>query len=528
MKKENLQFEYSFGGGYTQLALPVEVDTLIPTDESVRLLDWFLEDLNYKKLYQSYSREGRNPAVSPKTLFKVLILAYSQGIYSSREIERACHLNLTFRWLLRNEKIPDHNTISRFRKDRLSACAEDLFTQLTEKLFTLGEIQFENLFIDGTKIEANANRYTFVWRKATDKFETRLQEKVRAFLAARLTAALPEGIISADFMSTILDAWGQKADSMGLEFVSGKGKHKTSLQRDYDILQDFYTRQRKYDTYHATFKGRNSFSKTDPDATFMHMKDDHMRNGQLKPAYNLQLAVESEYIVGVDISPERNDMATLKPLLARLERNYDKSFSNVICDAGYESAENYTYLAEKGYKVFIKPSNYEYSKTRAFQKAMEFRNSMTYLEEEDAFVCKGNRRLSYRFTKHYKSRSGFVRESKIYECESCEACSYLGKCYKGKYSKRMEVCEAFDRYREESRKNITSEQGILLRVNRSIQAEGAFAQIKWNRGFQRYLTRGECGVRTESLLLAIAVNIDKLHYRIRAGRLGQNLFPISA
>ena len=511
-----------------QLALPIEVDTLIPTDESVRLLDWLLEDLDYTKLYQSYSREGRNPVVSPKTLFKVLILAYSQGIYSSREIERACRINLTFRWLLRNEKTPDHNTIARFRKERLAHCAEALFTQLVEKLFSMGEIAFENLFIDGTKMEANANRYTFVWRKASNKYEARLQGNVRTLLSKRLCAPLPEGLISSDFMSTILETWKKQANQLGIQFVSGKGKHKTSLQRDYDKLQDFCTRQRTYEKYNSIFKGRNSFSKTDPDATFMRMKDDYMRNGQLKPAYNLQLAIESEYIVGVDISSERSDMATLKPLLGRIEKNYGRTFAHVICDAGYESVENYTYLDKKGYKAFIKPSNYEYSKTRAFQKAMEFRNSMVYLEDEDCFLCKAGRKLSYRFTKQRKTGSGFIRESKVYECESCAGCPYLGKCYKGKYSKRVEVCEAFDHYRNESLNNISSEHGTLLRVNRSIQAEGVFAQIKWNRGFQRYLTRGECGVRTESLLLAIAMNIDKLHYRIQGNRLGQNLFPLSA
>lgn len=524
MKSNKLQLEYSLSGDYIQLCLPIETDTLVPVDDSVRLLDRFLEDLDYEKLYRSYSNTGRNPAVSPKTLFKIVVYAYSQGIYSSRKIERACHLNLAFRWLLRNQKIPDHNTIARFRRERLSFCAEDLLTQIVNKLHDMGEVAFENLFIDGTKIEANANKYSFVWKKATNKFEARLQNKARVFLEDKLQSELPAGHISAAFMREILELWIRLARQQKIRFVYGIGKRKHQLQRDIEALQDFCERQEKYDGYNEIFGERNSFSKTDHDATFMHLKDDHMRNSQLKPAYNLQVAVESEYIVGVDISSETTDMYTLKPFLERLKSNYVKRFFNVICDAGYESEENYNYLEQEGYRAYIKPSNYEYSKTRKFQREMEFRNKMEYVAEEDYYICPGNRKLTYRYVHDRKRRSGYVLKSKVYECESCESCPHLGSCYRGKYNKRIFVSERFDRYRQESLNNITSEHGIRLRVNRSIQAEGVFGTLKWNYGFKRYLTRGESNVRAETLLLAIAFNMNKLHNRIQNGRCGQALF----
>ncbi len=114
-----------------------------------------------------------------------------------------------------------------------------------------------------------------------------------------------------------------------------------------EAIEDFKDRQKKYEEAKSTFKGRNSYSKTDKDATFMHMKEDHMRNGQLKPGYNVQVAVESEYIVGVDISAERSDVLTLIPFLDRLNRNYGRHFENLIADVGYESDENYDYLKRK-------------------------------------------------------------------------------------------------------------------------------------------------------------------------------------
>jgi transposase len=524
VKINNLQFEYSLSGDYIQLCLPIETETLVPVDDSVRLLDRFLEDLDYEKLYRSYSNIGRNPAISPKTLFKIIVYAYSQGIYSSRDIERACHLNLAFRWLLRSQKVPDHNTIARFRSERLRFCAEDLLTQIVNKLYDIGEVPFENLFIDGTKIEANANKYSFVWKKATNKLEAKLQEKARVFLEEKLQRALPLGHISAAFMREVLELWVQVARQKKIQFVYGSGNRKHQLQRDIETLQDFCERQEKYDSYNEIFEGRNSFSKTDHDATFMRLKDDHMRNGQLKPAYNLQVAVESEYIVGIDISNEASDMYTLKPLLERLKSNYLWSFDNVICDAGYESEENYNYLKQEGYKAYIKPSNYEYSKTRKFKREMEFRSRMEYVSEGDYFICPGNRKLTYRLTQNKKRRSGYVQKTKVYECKSCENCPHLGSCYRGKYNKKIYVSMKFDRYRQESLDNITSEHGIQLRINRSIQAEGVFGIVKWNYGFKRYLTRGEPNVRTETLLLAIAFNINKLHNRIQNGRCGQTLF----
>ena len=161
-KTLTLQSDYSKNGSHIQLSLPIHTETLIPVDDSVRLIDQVLEEIDYRELYLTYSSEGRNPAVSPKTLFKIMVYAYSQHIYSSREIEKACKLNLAFIYLLRGEKAPDHNTIARFRKYHLESCAEGLLTQLVELLAASNEIQFENLFIDGTKIEANANKYSFV------------------------------------------------------------------------------------------------------------------------------------------------------------------------------------------------------------------------------------------------------------------------------------------------------------------------------------------------------------------------------
>ena len=140
-----------------------------------------------------------------------------------------------------------------------------------------------------------------------------------------------------------------------IEFVHGIGKRKTKIQKWTEQLSEYKERQEKYNLSKGIFSKRNSYSKTDTDATFMHMKDDHMRNGQLKPAYNVQIAVESEYVTGVGIFDDRNDIATLIPMLNNMKEKIGRKYLNVIADSGYESEENYLYLESNKQTPYIKP-----------------------------------------------------------------------------------------------------------------------------------------------------------------------------
>ena len=251
------------------------MEVLIPEDDSVRLLSHMTEELDYTNLMMAYSSKGRNPVVKPKTLFRVLVYAYMNNIYTSRKIEEACKRDINFMWLLQGQKAPDHNTIARFRNARLSeGIAEGLFNQLVVKLSELGEIQYENIFIDGTKIEAYANKYTFVWKKTILKNEQRMQVKAKAFLAKLnidFNAGLPltEPSITVETLQKAVNFLKEKQNDEKIVFVYGKGKRKTELQRSAETMQDFLEKQTKYDRYNETFEGRNSFSKTDTDATFM-------------------------------------------------------------------------------------------------------------------------------------------------------------------------------------------------------------------------------------------------------------------
>jgi len=279
-----------------QLILPLNLENLIPEDDSVRLLSHVLEGLNYKKLYKAYSSVGRKPAVEPKIMFKIITYAYSQNIYSSRKIEKACKRDINFKWLLQCYNAPDHATISRFRKEYISdEVIEDLFYQQINYLANSKEILFENVFIDGTKIEANANRYTFVWKKSILKNEEKMFNKILSLFETINLEELKEFTVQNETLLSDIDKVLQwllyEKKQRNIEFVHGIGKRKTKIQKWTEQLLEYKARQEKYNFSKNIFSKRNSYSKTDPDATFMHMKDDHMRNGQLKPGYNVQIAV---------------------------------------------------------------------------------------------------------------------------------------------------------------------------------------------------------------------------------------------
>lgn len=527
------QKEYNVARENYQLMLPLNYEVIIPEDDSVRLLSQICEELDYEELNKEYSQGGRKAAIEPKIMFKIIVYGYMNYLYSSRRIEQACCRDINFMWLLEGAKAPDHSTISRFRKERLGSKLEGLFVQFTQKLHELGEVKYENIFIDGTKIEANANRYTFVWRKAVEKNEAKMLLKVQGIAEELEKLYFTMFTVSAktinEDMKKMEKFLTEKKEEENIEFVYGAGRRKSNIQKLTEALKSYQERQLGYDANKENLAGRNSYSKTDKDATFMRMKDDHMRNGQLKPAYNVQIAAESEYVVGVGVFSNPTDVLTLKPMLANmLKQNTDMIIKNLIGDAGYESEENYVYLESLKIKYYIKPQTYEQQKKRNFKTKIGKRENMVYDAEKDEYTCHNNKKLKPIKVIKRESASGYKAEVTVYECENCEGCPHKTKCTKAQGNRRMEVSKTFIAKRQKSQENIESELGVKLRINRSIQVEGAFGVLKEDRQFDRFLTRGSQNVETELLLLCFGYNVNKLHNKIQSERTGKDLHELKA
>lgn len=514
----------------------MNLEIKIPTDEPVRLLSAVTEELDYRRLTATYSRLGRIE-YSPRLLFKITLYGYIRGIYKTRELERACRENVNFMYLLEGHPAPDHNTIARFRRNHLPYAAEDLLTQMTGLLVKSGEISFEEsaVFIDGTKIEANANRYSFVWKTRVTKNQAGLGEKIAHELPELLKASgtdisVPRLITVQRLKKLRKQLYARKEKSHAI-FVHGKGHRKSGLQKAVEAINGWLERLKRYNLDIHICGDRNSYSKTDPDATFMHMKEDHMTNGQLKPGYNVNVATVSEYIVGNYISADRTDTRTFIPFLEKLCRKYP--VKRVVVDSGYESEENYHYVdGSEQLSLFVKPANHEQKKKRKYRSDIGRRENMPYNAEKDEYTCAQGRKLRAIGTKKRKSDAGYAQEVTVYECTGCKDCPVKEKCIRQKKNdrtpladrvKRLNVSKYFVRQREAMEQKISTEEGILLRVNRSIQSEGAFAMIKEDLNFRRFLTRGNSNVMAEWYLISMAYNILKLHHKIQTGRLGTHL-----
>ncbi len=510
------------------------MEIMIPADDPVRLLSAFVEGMDLSELYATYDRVRKNQA-SPRQLLKIMIYASMNRLFSSRDIETACKRDINFMYLLEGMPAPDHSTIARFISLHLSACSKVLLSDVTSILYELGEISGKTIFIDGTKIESRANKYTFVWKKAVTKQQTRLLEKILSFIEECENLygrkVIYNGTATLHTIKRLRKKLYRIKEEENIVFVHGAGRRKSQLQKSIEILEGYISKLKEYTKHLHVCGNRNSYSKTDPDATFMRLKEDAMLNGQLKPAYNLQHGVDAQYITWLDISSHPTDVLTLVPFLKDMEKHLPFKYCEIVADAGYESEEAYVFLEQNDQESYLKPQNYEISKTRRYRQDISRRENMKYDSEADEYICANDRRLKPVYEKHSKNRNGYISTVTVYECESCQSCPFKEKCIHGnncktpmeKRNKKLNVSKVMKQKRQETLERITTKYGTQLRMNRSIQAEGSFAVIKEDMNFRRYLYRGNENVLAQSVLLAIAYNINKLHFKIQGNRTGQFL-----
>ena len=512
-----------------QLKFPMGFEACIPEDDMVRFFVREFDNLDYTNLYTAYNGSHNHtgpgrPAADPRLLFQVCAFAYAKDIYSSRKIEEACLKRIDFMWLLDGRPAPDHTTIANFRSGPCKEAIEDLFYQHVRYLDMIGATDHKVGILDGTKIESFANRYTFVWRGAVEKNLAKLPEKVKAVFD-RLGI---QRNVTKDNLRSVKNNTRYKMATQGIEPVHGKGRRKSRLQRDYEELDALLEKWLKYEEQLRIMgPDRNSYSKTDPDATFLRMKDDHMGNGQLKPGYNVQICVNSEFVTGIGVYADRNDVNTLESFMNTLIDKHEQQYEIASADAGYESLANYRFLDSVGIDSYIKPSNYEQMKTKKFKKQIGRRENMTYDEVGDYYICANQQHLVFVREHTFTPNKGVEQTNRVYRCENCQGCTHRKECCKSKdvnKPKEIEVNLEFIAYREKSLANIISEYGIQLRTNRSIQVEGVFGVIKEDHHFRRFLCKGKEKVMSELYLLGIGHNLRKHYRKTMDDRLGNHLF----
>ena len=539
----------------------------LPDDDPVYTLKKVMEELDFSGLLACCSDQGRT-GYNPIMLYAVVTYANMRGIRAVDRIVELCERDLAFIWLTKGQR-PRRDAFYDFKGKKLTGeILDELNYQFLRRLKKEGPLILKELFIDGTKIEANANRYTFVWRGSLNYHLAGLLDTIDALYAA-YNALLHENGYGPKYdlgdarmfvvegmdkvrrvieenrkrkltkhkkisNNTVIEIDGcsppeilklQKnlktiAEGEGIGFVYGKGQRKPEIQKLYEELETCGSRLMEYkEHFEIMGKGRNSYSKTDLEATFMRMKEDHMLNGQLKPAYNVQIAVENYFIVHSYVSSDRTDYNTLIPVLEKHRKAFGEELEAVTADSGYCSEKNLSYLKENGIKSYIKLQDHEKRRTRAYKADIGkyYNMSCAVFEDEYYYICHDGRELRHMRTES-RIQDGYTQTFEVYGCADCSGCEHKAKClYKydaEKHSDRNKVMKSNERWeelKEETNENIQSEEGILKRQTRSIQTEGHFGDIKENENFRRFHYRSKEKVYKEFMLYAIGRNIMKYH-----------------
>jgi len=490
-----------------KLLLPPSLDELVPANHMVRVVDAVIERLDISDILSTY-RGGGNSAFSPKMMLKVLVFAYLSNVYSSRRIEELLKRDIYFMWLS-GMKRPDFRTINYYRGKRLKDGFDSVFTQVVELLHQAGFVSLKVQYIDGTKIESVANKYTFVWRGSVEKYDAKLKAKTEALLnqiehnhAIENQENPVAEELTAEEVAQRVERIKSKVDAENLS----KEEHKVIKQIETNVVP----RMKRYKEQLATMGSRNSYSKTDHDATFMRMKEDSMLNGQLKPCYNVQISTENQYITNFGIYQRPTDTLTMIDYLESFRARYGMYSREIVADSGYGSEENYEFMFANGMTPYVKYNMFHVEQKRRYRNNPFRVSNLFYNPDGDFFVCPMGQKMEFiRQEKRYTA-SGYQQTVSIYRATRCEGCPLLGQCHKSKHNRQIEVNHTLDDYKARVRELLTSEQGLKHRSNRPIEPEAVFGQIKECGKFRRFRLKGMIGVKIDFGLKALAHNLRKL------------------
>lgn len=510
---ENLHFR-SYDPDQT-LLFPQRIDRDIPKDDPVRILKSVIESLDLSGFKKLYHERGRSP-YHPKMMLMVTLYSYMNNVYSCRKIEKLLYRDIYYIWLSGYQK-PDFATINRFR-NRVKNEIGHIFTLLVLILVEKGFVTLEVEYLDGTKIESKANKYTFVWRKSVERNREKLLEKIRVLLQQINEQMAQDKAADVDTLEltpqTLCEISKEFKEALG-SAPEAKTKEEKAAQRGknkmFKELERHGEKLAEYNSRLEQMEGRNSISKTDPSATFMRMKEDAMCNGQTKPGYNLQISSENQFITDFALFPNPTDTLTFIPFLGSFPGRYGRFPKRVVADSGYGSEENYRFMDEAGIEGFVKYNRFHLEHRPRYKPDTFHPDSLYYNEEGDYYICPMGQRMSRTGTVQTQTEGGYISQSACYRAIRCKGCPLRCLCYKAKANQRtIRVNHRLNAYKRKACELLTSEEGIKERGRRCIEPEAVFGQMKSNMAYRRFRHMGKDKVVMDFTFFAIAFNIKKL------------------
>ena len=487
---------------------PVYLSDMVPAEHPARVVDAVVEGLDISELERTY-KGGGTSSYSPRAMLKVIIYAYLSNVYSGRQIAKMWQESIIYMWL-GGTLIPDFRTINNFRSRRLVGTFEGLFTQVVELLVEEGLVTLDVQYIDGTKIESSANKYTFVWKRATETNKAKLEKNVKAVLEEVEKILDIERQEAENEHPMTADEMQQRTDRV-LERMKERKEALTKQQKKAveKIADEGVSKMREYEEKLEILGERNSYSKTDPGATFMRMKEDAMNNGQTKPGYNIQISTENQYITNYGTFWRPTDQGTLIPYLEGFKERYGIQSSTVVADSGYGSEMNYEWMENHDIEAYVKYNMFHAEDKRKMRNNPFLVRNMYYNAEDDYYVCPRGQHLDHIGDELSKSDLGYVSTISKYRAQNCTGCPFRGLCHKAKGNRVIEVNHKADEYRAKAKERLTSEEGLYHRSMRPIEPEAVFGDIKYDHGFKRFRLKGMAKVSVEFGLVALAHNLRK-------------------
>jgi transposase len=488
---------------------PVSLDDKIPLDAPVRLVNQIVDKLDIRKVIKTY-KGGGTSSYHPRMMLKLVLYAYLNNIYSCRKIEKQNLENIHYMWLSGQQE-PDHNTINRFRSTHLKNTINQIFTQVAIMLVEMGYLSLDVVYTDGTKMESRANRYTFVWRKTVEKNKAKLEAKILKVLE-QIDDGIAQDNQSDDEPPTPIDSkeLQKRIAEINRENLSKEDKKAVKILEEKHL-----PKLQEYEDHLKTLGKRNSYSKTDKSATFMRMKDDHMKNGQLKPAYNVQVGTENQFFTHFDFFHNPTDFLTFIPFNNGFKERYNKMPKKEVADAGYGSEENYEFMKNNGIEAFVKYPLFHAEQKKKYKNNVFLAQNLCYNADEDYFVCPMGQHMKKIENSTRKTENGYISNITIYEAQNCNECQLKSLCYKHEDNRRIEINHKLNQYRQKARELLNSKEGRFHRRQRPIEPESVFGQTKANKHYYRFRHFGRDKVKMDFAIFAIAFNIGKMYNKIQ-------------
>lgn len=489
---------------------PPNLDDMIATNHPVRVVSEVIDKIDIDIIIKKY-RGGGTSSYHPRMLLKVLVYSYLNNIYSSRRMEAAVKENIYFMWLSGMMQ-PDHHTINRFRSERLRHILKEVFAQIVMLLVDSGHVNLKEIYTDGSKIESAANRYSFVWGRAINTSKERIKQQLKELWAyTQKIAAQEKGDDTPPDFDKV-DAENVKATIEKIDAVlKEKDVSKEVKQKLNYARRKWPDKLKQYQQQEQILDGRNSYSKTDIDATFMRMKEDYMRNGQLKPGYNVQISTHNQFVVNYSLHPNPTDTKTLIPHLEQHKKLYGTLPQVAVADAGYGSEENYLYLNEQGVEAYVKDKEFDRRQNKKYKGGNSFSNDkLVYDAAKDVYYCPSGEPM--KAVRHYQKiiSSNFVKTYTVYQASKCSKCALRNLCHKQKGNRSYHVNHQAKQLKQAATGRLQSEKGIYYRKKRPVDVEPVFGNIKYNKNFKRFLMKGIDKTEIEWGLICIAHNLKKI------------------